>query len=65
MKFCCCKDALLAGGHAYITYNTVESVERALEACITLNGRKKLYVKTRDGVTRVVRKYSNCSCVHV
>ena len=52
---------LLAGGYAYITYDTVEGVERALNACRSRNGRKKLYVKTRDGFKTVVRKYSDCS----
>ena len=57
----CYNDALLAGGHAYITYDTVESVERALNACRSRNGRKKFYVKTHDGFKTVVRNYGNCA----
>ena len=55
MEFFSYNDTLLAGGHAYITYDTVESVERALNACRTENGRKMLYVKKSDGFKTMVR----------
>ena len=55
MEFCSYNDALLAGGHAYITYDTVESVERALNACRVQNGRKMLFVKKSDGSKTMVR----------
>ena len=58
-NFCCYDDALFAGGYAYITYDTVKSVERAVNACRTRNGRKKLHVTSRDGFKTVVRKYSD------